>query len=99
METSRVTEPRTPKQIKLQTVATRSVHSGHTWMIVLQDASLQHFLIPRAKVDKAKVVCAKKYLFMNQVREIGSTGWLSWKTFFLSNFELTMIHPLQIRCW
>ena len=51
----------TPTQIKLQAVVfdTWSVNSGHTRMIVLHDASLQHFLIYRAEVDKAKVVCAK----------------------------------------
>ena len=59
----------TPKQIKYHTVAfaTQSVNSR---MIVLLDASLQHFLIYRAEVDKAKAVCAKKkvtYSFMNQV--------------------------------
>ena len=91
METGAVAAPRTPCQSELETVtfSTRSVDHRHTKKIVLQYASLQHFLVSGAEVDESKIACAGE-------RDAGETGGC-WNTFTEEEHALALVVVLMVR--
>ena len=90
METPGVRAPRFPSQSELETVtfSTRSVAHGHTRKIVLQYASLQHFLVSGAEVDESKMLCAGE-------TDAGETGGC-WDTFPEEKHALVVVPPRDV---